>query len=256
MDESISIIVPVYNEEAGIIKLKNELKPVIEKLSIEHKVELILVDDGSTDNSYNLLKEAFPENKNTKIIRHEKNMNLGAALRTGFKNASGSLIFCLDSDCTYSPEIIFDLLKKMKETNADIVTVSPYHPKGKVENIPFYRLILSKGISFIYAFLLGSKIKTFTAMVRLYKRKVIETIKFESNDFLSVTELIVYSLLKGFKVEEVPATLKTRTHGSSKIKILSIILKHLKLIAKIIILKIKKRLSKWRLQLLLAQDQK
>ena len=236
----VSIIIPCFNEEQGIPHLAAQLDPVIRELQQKYALELIFVDDGSTDRTNALLHHYFDKKKNAKIIRHAINKNLGAALRTGFQHASGAYIAALDSDCTYEPKILLTLLERLNE-GTDIVTVSPYHPLGKIENVPGWRIFLSKGSSLLYKHLLGSGIYTHGAMVRVYNRKVLETVHSEKNDFLYVSEILIKSLLKGYTVREVPATLRVRQFGASKMKLARTIKSHLGLMGRIILYKMFKR---------------
>ncbi len=234
---TFSIIIPCYNEEAGIPHLSEKLTGPLKTISEKYTPELIFVDDGSTDKTNELLHHHFSKLPNTKIIKHEQNKNLGAALKTGFSYATGDYIAALDSDCTYHPQLLTTMME-MFDTNTDIVTVSPYHPKGKVNNVPAYRIFLSKSISRIYRILLSSDLYTFTAMVRVYKKPVIQNIQFKSNTFLSVTEIMIKSLLKGYHVKELPAELNVRKFGASKMKTFRVIIDHLGLIGRIIRYKI------------------
>ncbi len=229
----ISIIIPCYNEAAGLPNLVQQLTPARHKLQREYEVELIFVDDGSTDKTYELLQQYYGKQEQAIILKHQKNQNLGAALKTGFAAASGDYIAALDSDCTYSPELVYTMVK-MIDDNTDIVTVSPYHPQGKVNNVPAYRIFLSKTVSRIYKVLLHSPIYTYTAMVRVYKQEVIKKVPFHSNTFLSVTELMVKSIVQGYKVKELPAELKVRQFGASKMKTLKVIGNHMGLIGAIV----------------------
>ncbi|MFH1276287.1 MAG: glycosyltransferase family 2 protein [Candidatus Woesearchaeota archaeon] len=229
----LSIIVPCYNEEKGINHLYNNLTPVLDKLENNWAVELLFIDDGSTDNTNHLLTEQFKGLKNVKIIRHKKNMNLGAAMRTGFTNSTGDVIVTMDSDCTYSPSEIFALLDMLDE-NTDIVTASPYHPDGKVDGVPEYRLFLSKSITWIYRLITGAKIYTFTALFRAQRKNVIDNIKFESNNFLATAEMLIYALMKGYRVKEFPTTLHVRKYGVSKMKLLLVIKSHAKFVLKLL----------------------
>src|SRR3989338_4287602 len=144
----VSIIAPCYNEEEGISNLASKLDPVLAKLQKEHEIEVIFIDDGSKDKTYEMLHKHFGKREYVKIIRHEANKNLGGALRTGFENSTGDIIVTIYIDCTYYPEEILEMLKLIKY--ADIVTASPYHPNGGVENVPRYRIFLSKSVSMIY----------------------------------------------------------------------------------------------------------
>jgi len=225
----LSIIIPCYNEEDGIPQLAEQLPPVIEQLKPNYTVELIFVDDGSTDRTSELIKMHFPS---AIILTHEKNKNLGAALRTGFAHATGDLVAALDSDCTYHPSVLPKMLPLL-DSNTHIVTVSPYHPQGSVENVPAYRLFLSKSVSAIYRVLLRSHLHTFTAMVRVYKKEVVKNIEINSNTFMGVTEILAKALLRGYKAKEIPVTLTARKFGVSKLKTARAIRDHLKLIKSI-----------------------
>ncbi|MBU1632512.1 MAG: glycosyltransferase family 2 protein [Nanoarchaeota archaeon] len=241
--KKISIIIPCYNEEEGINNLYSQLNPVLSKLKEDYEVELIFVDDGSKDNTLKLLHQYFGNENYCKIIKHEKNMNLGAAMRTGFTHSTGDIIVTMDSDCTYEPKIMLEMLCLLDDKTS-IVTASPYHPLGKVENVPNYRLFLSKSISSIYCLITNSNIHTFTALFRIHKKEVVKCIKFKSNNFLATAEMLIYALMKGYTVREYPTTLYARKYGVSKMKLLMVIKSHFKFVLKLIKLKFKRFLRK------------
>lgn len=227
----ISIVIPCYNEEDNIAKLKAELLPVLEELSQGDEVETIFVDDGSTDATWPLLHQTFGglnlPGMSFVFLQHEVNRGLGAALRTGFAAVSGDLIVTTDSDGTYRFATIPALLSCLTP-GVDLVTASPYHPQGGVAGVPRYRLILSQGASFLYRVLVNWKVHTYTCLFRAYRRKVIDTVSFQSNGFLAGTELMVKAMLKGYRVAEFPAVLYARQYGTSKAKLLRTILAHLR----------------------------
>jgi len=242
----ISIVVPCYNEEDNIDKLKSEFVPVVENLigrkladgnSIQ-TVEVIFVDDGSKDQTYNLLKNTFGSYKHSAISfqfeKHAVNRGLGAAMRTGFKVVSGDIVVTTDSDGTYHFSTIPDMLDYLKNDIA-IVTASPYHPKGEVVGVPGYRIFLSKGSSLLYRILLNWKIHTYTALYRAYRREVIDNIPFAADDYLAGTELMVKAMLKGYRVEEYPAALHRRMFGASKAKLMRTIISHLQFQTKVLL---------------------
>ncbi len=230
--QTFSIIVPCYNEEEGIPHLVSQLDPAVERLQQKYTVELIFVDDGSKDKTWELLQQHYGNKKHAVLLRHEQNRNLGGALKTGFSRAQGDFIAALDSDCTYSP-VLFEKMLEMMDEKTDIVTVSPYHPQGKVNNVPAYRIFLSKSVSQIYRLLLGSSLYTYTAMVRVYRQEVVKKVHFESNTFLGVTEHLTKALLQGYKAKELPAELNVRKFGQSKMRTMRVIGDHLGLISKI-----------------------
>ena len=233
----LSVVVPCYNEEDNIEKLQNEFFPVIEKLLGSpvdgghiNDIEIVFVDDGSKDNTSAALKNAFGSFKHSSISikfeKHDVNLGLGAALRTGFKTVTGDIIVTTDSDGTYHFSTIPSLLGHLTGDVA-IVTASPYHPKGDVVGVPGYRIFLSRGSSLLYRLLLNWKIHTYTALFRAYRREVVDQISFSANDFLGATELMVKAMLKGYQVDEFPAALHQRVFGVSKAKLIRTIKSHL-----------------------------
>ncbi len=235
--QKLSIVIPCYNEEQGIKNLAEKLLPKVEEWKEKYEIELLLVDDGSNDKTPELLKEYFGNRDDSRILTHSVNKNLGAALKTGFNAATGDIISALDSDCTYDPEVIEKMLSMLDE-QTDIVTVSLHHPDAGANDAPAYRIFLSKAISWIYGVLVGGKIYSYTAMVRVYKREVLDSITFHSNSFLSVTEIMVKALLKKYKVKELPVPLRKREFGTSKIKLTGVIVDHLKLIWNVVLFRL------------------
>ncbi len=239
--ETVSIVIPCYNEEESIQHLSQQLLPAVKDLQQKWNVELIFVDDGSKDQTHKLLQDQFGNLPFTKIIQHEHNKNLGAALKTGFHHATGNYVAALDSDCTYSPTLVKTMMNMMDQ-NTDIVTVSLHHPEAaKLNDAPAYRIFLSRSISQMYRTLLRSKVYSYTAMVRVYRKPVLDSIQFNSNTFLSVTEIMIKALLKGYHVKEHPVPLQKRQFGTSKIKLAGVIKDHLGLIKNIVLYKTLRR---------------
>lgn len=228
---NLSIIIPCYNEADNVPKLRDEFFPVVRQLEKNYTVEVIFVDDGSSDGTLSVLQAAFGggSGESPTQVRFEKhvvNRGLGAAIRTGFQASHGDVVVTTDSDATYRFEEIIPLLARLTP-DVDLVTASPYHPAGGVENVPEYRLVLSKGSSFLYRVLLSWKIHTYTALFRAYRRAVITQVPFQSDGFLAGTEILVNSVLMGYHVAEYPTVLHSRTAGTSKAKIMRTIRAHL-----------------------------
>jgi dolichol-phosphate mannosyltransferase len=236
----LSVIIPCYNEIDNVLKLRDELLPVIRALLVSgwanasetlESAEMLFVDDGSRDGTFDRLKECFhgktSQGLGFQFLKHEVNAGLGAAIRTGFAHASGDILLTLDSDGTYNFSSIPDLLNCLVP-GVDIVTASPYHPQGGVVGVPGYRLFFSKGSSLLYRMLVDRNVHTYTALFRAYRSGVVRQVSFASNDFLGGTELLVKALLDGFRAAEFPAVLHKRMYGVSKARIASTVRSHLK----------------------------
>jgi dolichol-phosphate mannosyltransferase len=227
----LSIVLPCYNEASNVSKLRGELLPVVLDLARTRSVEVVFVDDGSSDGTGQALLDAFGRGDGGPVSfryeRHPTNRGLGAALRTGLAAARGEVIVTNDSDGTFRFSEIPALLSCL-EPGVDFVTASPYHPQGGVVGVPRYRLVLSQGSSAIYRLLVDRRVHTYTSLFRAYRRVVIERVPFESDGFLAGTELMVKAMLSGYKVAEYPTVLHTRAVGASKMKIARTIWSHLK----------------------------
>lgn len=224
----ISLVIPAYNESEGVPQTALALRNILTYLRKTYTVEVVFVNDGSKDNTADLLTSEFKDDPQIRVVSHERNKGLGAAIRTGFQHAAGDIIITTDFDGTYPLNTIPQMLARLIVDDVDMVTASPYHPNGHVEGVPGYRLIFSFGASLLYRLLVKWRIHTWTALYRAYRRKVVETISFESNDFLAGTEILVNALQAGYKVSEFPTTLHVRTFGQSSIKIARVTKLHLK----------------------------
>lgn len=231
MLKRISVVVPLYNECDGLAMLSQTMSKLAGRLAPRYELECVLVDDGSKDGTSAEARKQFAGFKQVVHVAHERNRGVGAAVRTGFQHATGDVVCTIDSDCTFDPLRIPEFLEVMDRETADIVTASPYHPQGGVENVPAWRLLLSRGASFIYRRICANKLYSYTALLRAYRRQVVETVAFESDGFASTTEMLLRASQQGYRVAEVPMVLKTRLIGVSKMKTIYTIRTHLGLMA-------------------------
>ncbi|MCQ9208596.1 MAG: glycosyltransferase family 2 protein [Omnitrophica bacterium] len=233
----ISIIIPCFNEAEGIAHLVTKLKELEERFTESH--ELIFIDDGSSDSTYEKLTHFYQHRRGTdvKIVRHFKNRGLGIAIKTGILNSQGHYLAIIDSDCTYEPIYLLKMFEIIKKEKADIITTSPFHPEGSTCDVSGHRIFLSRSLSKLYSVILRHKLYTYTSMFRIYRTEAIKGMDFEANGFLAMAEILIKAQRKGFKIIEYPATLTRRTYGNSNAEILKLIKGHLRLIIKILLKK-------------------
>src|SRR3989344_1730442 len=171
----LSVIIPAYNEEENVKLLPQELLPYLDQLGLDY--EIIVVDDGSKDNTVgNLRMLNIPK---LRIVEHGVNKGIGAALRTGIAHSGGELTVMLDSDMTFHPRYIKDLLLRYQPGDVDFVIGSP-KMAGYSEEIPWYRLLITKTSGFVYSIVLGKRITAPTGIFRLYKTADLKTLPLES----------------------------------------------------------------------------
>ena len=219
-------MIPCYNEAEGVAQLCKRLRSLVPLVGGKGKVEVIFVDDGSRDGTADRIKieaKGLPY----RIVTHIQNRGLGAALRTGFAESKGAEVVTLDSDCTYDPMQAKDLLRTLR-SGYDVVTGSPYHPRGEVVGVEKWRLFMSKSLSRFYWVIVPQRLYTYTSCFRAYRGEVLTQIHATDDGFLGVTQLLVDAILQGYKVGEIPARLTRRRFGQSKIRILRVVISHLR----------------------------
>lgn len=234
--KSLTIAIPLYNEEKSILNLHDRLTKSLKTIKLDI-VKVLLVDDGSIDDTNKLLNKFFDKKETFQIINHPKNLNLNGFLETAIQLCETEYIVFLDADCTFDPMLISDMID-LFSNDVEIINGSPYHPMGKINGVNKWRLLISKTANYIYKRLLKQDIYTFTSIFKMYKTSLIKNITLESEGFASVAELFVKSIIRGGKVVEFPCELSIRQYGYSKIKIIDSSIQHLKLMLKILVLKL------------------
>lgn len=228
----ITIVVPCFNEGPVLGYLENTLDEVSVHFSDRYDVQFVLVNDCSTDDTWEGMKERFALREDVTLVTHEVNQGVAAAIMTGIRAAETEIVCSMDADCTYDPHQLENLIPLLGDDVA-MVTASPYHEDGTVVGVPEWRLVLSKNLSRIYGTVLRHRFATYTACFRAYRKSRVEHIELENGGFLGVAELLIKLDLLGEKMVECPATLESRVLGASKLKTMRTIRGHLELIAKI-----------------------
>lgn len=203
----ISIILPAYNEAGVITKSLNRLSEYFTALENKFTWEIVIVNDGSSDNTARLADEFAATRDNIVVIHHRINRNLGGAIKTGFASANGDYIIVLDIDLSYSPELIEEMMDELLRTDADIVVASPYMKGGKNTNVPFFRLLLSKTVNKIMRVASGINIHTFTSMARAYNSDFIKSLNLKSSTYSINPEIIQKASILRARIVEIPAHL-------------------------------------------------
>ncbi len=228
----ISLVLAAYNEEKLI------RSSISKSLSYLQKnfpgSELVIIDDGSTDSTWEILQEAAGKNPMLKIDKNPKNMGQGAAFRRAFSIARGDVIITNDCDLSYSLEDIPKLLSKMQE-GYDVVVSSPLLPEGQLKNVPILRKLFSASGGLIYSTFISSEISCYTGAFRAYSRKAISSLKFESNGFEAQTEILWRCRQNGCRIGEIPSKLSFIEGRVSRFRPARVIPKHLLLLAKIVL---------------------
>jgi polysaccharide deacetylase family protein (PEP-CTERM system associated) len=226
----VTIVVPCFNEEKVLPYLRNTLSRVTEDLGAGYEVHFVFVDDASTDRTWEVLHETFGDLPRCQLVRHETNQGVAAGILTGLRQATTEVVCSIDCDCTYDPHQLKDMIPMLGEDVA-LVTASPYHPSGRVLNVPAWRLLLSKGLSALYRRVFRQKLHTYTSCFRVYRRSAVKDLEVRETGFLGVAEMLGLLDLQGRRIVEQPAVLEVRLLGHSKMKLVRTIRGHLRLLA-------------------------
>lgn len=203
----VSIITPAYNEAAIITTNLERLCQYMTRLEHEYRWELVVVNDGSKDQTGALADALAATKPNIRVFHHKVNRNLGGALQTGFKMAAGDYVIVMDIDLSYAEYHIEQLLTTITKTDADMVIASPYMKGGKNTAVPFSRLLLSKVVNRIMRMMSPVPIHTFTGMVRAYKKSFLNRLNLKSITYSINPEIIHKGLILRARIVEIPAHL-------------------------------------------------
>lgn len=203
----ITLVLPCYNEEAILQANLNLIISYMDSISHKYDWEILIINDGSKDNTGVIANEFAAVNNGIRVIHHPTNLNLGNALKTGFYNAKGEIIVILDVDLSYSVEHIEKMVDKLIETSSDIIVASPYMKNGKVTAVPFLRKIMSSWVNKFMRIAAQEKFHTYTGMVRAYRSSFIRTVNLKTKDYEVNPEIMYKAMILRARIIEIPAHL-------------------------------------------------
>jgi glycosyltransferase involved in cell wall biosynthesis len=180
---TLSIIVPVYNEEATIALILNSIKNVA--MINDIKKEIIVVNDCSTDNSDNEIKKFIEKNPlvNMHYCQHEVNKGKGAALKTGISLAKGEYLIIQDADFEYDPNEYNDLLKPVLKGFADVVYGSRFIGSNPQRKLFFWHSVGNKYLTFLTNLFSNLNLTDMETCFKLFDTKILQSIKLVENRF-------------------------------------------------------------------------
>lgn len=204
MQQKLSIIVPMYNEEESIPKLYEK---IMENIRNQYEYELIFIDDGSTDTSVDRVKEIIAKDNNVHLIIFRKNFGKAAALQAGFRNCTGDIVITMDADLQDDPMEIHNFVDKINE-GYDLVS-----GWKKERHDPLEKRLPSKLFNKVTSKLSGVKLHDFNCGFKAYRREVVQSVDVygELHRYIPVL-----AHRKGFKIAELVVHHNKREFGKSK----------------------------------------
>ena len=203
---TLSVVMPAYNEEAHIKDNLLETSKILS--SFLHRYEIIAVNDGSSDSTWQLIMEASDADPHITATGYNDNHGKGFAITTGIKAARGRYIAFLDSDLELSPALLKKFMKQMKDDDADIVIGSKLHPESKLDYPPLRRM-MSYSYYVMLRMLFNLGIHDTQTGIKLFKSEVIKPIaeNLTINGYAFDIEILVAAHKQGYKISEAPIAL-------------------------------------------------
>lgn len=202
----ISVVIPLLNEEESLPELTAKLKEALAG-SAGDKYEVIFIDDGSTDRSFQVLREINHKDNRFKAIRFRRNYGKSAALAVGFAEAKGEIVITMDADLQDDPKEIPHLIAKLNE-GYDLVS-----GWKKKRHDPFHKTIPSRFFNFVTSTASGIKLHDFNCGLKAYRKDVVKTLQVYGEMHRYLPALAHWD---GFRVTEMPVTHHARQFGKSK----------------------------------------
>ena len=207
--KEVSAFFPAYNEEKNITKTIKDAEKVLEQVSENY--EIIVVDDGSSDKTCEVVEKLSEDNEKIRLVRHEVNKGYGHSIRTGFKSCKYEWIVFTDSDGQFDFSEFPNFINEQRNTQADLV-VGYYHKR----KVSFFRKVNSFFWQLLIRALLGLKVRDIDCGFKFIRKEVIDrmTLTSERGAFIS-TEFLTKAKENGHKMVEIPITHYPRREGQA-----------------------------------------
>lgn len=227
MKPSVSLVIPMYNEELNIEHAVAHSIDSLDKYSRDW--EIIVVDDASTDAGPRIVAELARNEPRIRVLTHEKNRKLGGTLRTGFAAATKELVFYMDADIPFDPDVLGRAIRAMELTDADMIAA--YRHDRTMEG--FKRGVYTLVYNWLVGVLFGWPHRDINFSFKLMKRRVLEALELRSEGSLIDAELVVKAKNRGFSIQQIGIDYFPRTRGESHLGSFGIVLTILRELVKL-----------------------
>ncbi len=209
----LSVVIPCYNEERTLEKcIKRVLKISNEFLDLE----IIIVDDCSTDGSLSIARDFEKKDQRITVMQHDKNKGKGAALQTGFKIATGDFIVIQDADLEYDPNDILRLLVPLVSNEADVVFGSRFLPHGPHRVLYFWHSLGNRFLTLISNMFTNLNLTDMEVCYKIFRREILQNINLKEKRFGFEPEITAKVARLGCRIYEVGISYYGRTYEEGK----------------------------------------
>jgi glycosyltransferase involved in cell wall biosynthesis len=210
----LSVVIPIFNEESTLREITQEVLNA-DKCGLDF--EIIFIDDSSSDKTPKITKNISQENKNVKVIRHSKNLGKGAALRNGFKAATGDIILIQDADLEYDPSEYPKLISPILNDKADVVYGSRFRSDQETRVLYFWHRIANGLLTLMSNMFTNLNLTDMETCYKVFRKEILEQIKLVENRFGIEPELTAkISRIPNIRIYEVGIAYFGRTYAEGK----------------------------------------
>ncbi len=207
---TLSVVIPCYNEKGTIRRIVDAVRGCgVQSL------EIIIVDDFSTDGTRDILRDEIAPLV-AQIIYHEKNQGKGAALRSGFRHATGDFVIVQDADLEYDPRELPDLLEPLIAGKADVVFGSRFLAGRPHRVLYFWHSVGNKFLTLLSNMATNLNLTDMECCYKMFRREVIQSIDFKENRFGFEPEITAKVARRGLRIYEVGVSYSGRTYAEGK----------------------------------------
>lgn len=226
----LTILMPVYNERTVVERCISQVMAAPVPESMER--ELVIVDDCSTDGTWDILQQLAAADSQIRLFRHPKNCGKGAAVRTAIEKATGDFALIQDADLEYDPFEYPRLLRPLLDGHADAVFGSRYLAGEQTRLLPFWHSMINKGLTLVSNMFCNLNLTDMETCYKVFRTDLLKSVPIRSDRFGFEPEIVMKSAKRNFRIYEVPISYHGRTYEEGKkigwrdgLKALGVILK-------------------------------
>ncbi len=210
----LTILMPVYNERAVVERCISQVlaAPIPENM----ERELVIVDDCSTDGTWDILQHLAANSPQIRLYRHEKNSGKGAAVRTAIEKATGDFSLIQDADLEYDPFEYPRLLRPLLDGHADAVFGSRYLAGEQTRVLPFWHSMINKGLTLVSNMFCNLNLTDMETCYKVFRTDLLKSVPIRSDRFGFEPEIVMKSAKRKFRIYEVPISYHGRTYEEGK----------------------------------------
>jgi len=212
----LSVVMPVYNEQATLREVISKVLAVPSSTGLEAEIELICIDDGSTDSSRQILAELAAAHPQLRVLLQPGNMGKGAALRRGIQECTGDYVLIQDADLEYDPSDYPALLHPLLEGKADVVYGSRFLGSAPHRVLYFWHYVANRTLTLISNALTNMNLSDMETCYKVFRREILQSIPIEEDRFGFEPEITVKIAKRRLRVYEVGISYWGRTYEEGK----------------------------------------